>query len=175
MNAVPPARCSMAGDGLLHPVALSTMAILVLNDHLWKSQWPGTVTGKLSDIAGLVLFPLLLQAAVEVWNAVRGRGHRPSRRVLIVCILLTGSVFAAAELSSTVDSMLQVTWGWLRWPLTVVGGDSMRPGVLTQDATDMITLPALLIAWEIGRRRHPTMRTAGEAVSMKPSVAPRTS
>ena len=41
----------------MHPVALAAIAVLVVNDHVLKSAYPGWLTGKLSDIAGLVFFP----------------------------------------------------------------------------------------------------------------------
>ena len=47
-----------AGDALLHPVALLSIAVLILNDHVLKPSLPGLVSGKLSGIAVLVLLPL---------------------------------------------------------------------------------------------------------------------
>lgn len=49
------------GDSLLHPVVLVAVVVLVLNDHWWKGVGPALVTGRLSDVAGLLFFPLLLQ------------------------------------------------------------------------------------------------------------------
>jgi hypothetical protein len=39
------------------PVAALCLVLLVLNDHLLKQAWPGWVTGKLSDVVGLVAGP----------------------------------------------------------------------------------------------------------------------
>ena len=39
------------------PPTLLALAVLVLNDHVLKQAAPGVVTGKLSDVAGLVLAP----------------------------------------------------------------------------------------------------------------------
>ena len=39
---------------------VSALLILILNDHVLKQQFPGFITGKLSDIAGMVILPLLL-------------------------------------------------------------------------------------------------------------------
>ena len=61
---------------LASPVAVVSLVLLVLNDHLLKQAWPGAVTGKLSDVAGLVVAPLLLTvglAAVGVRGRARGR------------------------------------------------------------------------------------------------------
>ena len=62
-----PALPSVAtpGDGLLHPVALVALAILIVNDRLLKDAWPGPVTGKLSDVAGLVVAPLASGALIK--------------------------------------------------------------------------------------------------------------
>jgi len=50
----------MRRDLLLHPVVVGSMLILAINDHWLKSAWPGWITGKLSDCAGLVFFPVML-------------------------------------------------------------------------------------------------------------------
>ncbi|WP_156325293.1 hypothetical protein [Nonomuraea sp. SBT364] len=44
--------------------------VLLLNDHLLKHAWPGPVTGKLSDVAGLVVAPPLRPcccAGAPIW------------------------------------------------------------------------------------------------------------
>ena len=51
---------------MLHPLALISLVVLVLNDHLLKPLTPGWLTGKLSDVAGLLFFPFLLLALVDV-------------------------------------------------------------------------------------------------------------
>lgn len=158
-------RTSTAGDAMIHPVAIAAVAVLIANDHVLKDWWPGMVTGKLSDVAGLVFFPLLLLSLVEVARALAGRLQHPSRRLLTTCILVTGSIFAAAELLPVGDHLLEVVFGWLRWPIGALGGVASRPGVLTRDPADLFALPALLIAWEVGRRRTaPTSDAANRNV-----------
>lgn len=39
-----------------------SIGLLVLNDHVLKSAWPGVVTGKLSDIAGVVMVAIAMTA-----------------------------------------------------------------------------------------------------------------
>ncbi len=146
-------RQSTPGDAMLHPVAIAAVVVLITNDHVLKARWPGIVTGKLSDVAGLVFFPLLLVSLVEVALALAGRLEHPSRRLLTTCILLTGSIFAAAELFPVGDHLLEVVFGWLRWPIGALGAVAGRSGVLTQNPADLFALPALLIAWVVGRRR----------------------
>ena len=43
-----------------HPLTVGATAVLLLNDHVLKPAWPGLVTGKLSDVAGLVAAPPVL-------------------------------------------------------------------------------------------------------------------
>ena len=59
-------RIRRPGDLLLHPIAVLAVAVLVINDHVLKGLAPGLLTGKLSDLAGLLFFPLLLASVVEL-------------------------------------------------------------------------------------------------------------
>lgn len=43
---------------LLHPFFLFSLLALLLNDHWLKYMCPGWITGKLSDFAGLLVFPV---------------------------------------------------------------------------------------------------------------------
>ena len=46
-------------DWLARPWFLTAVALLALNDHVLKAAWPGLVTGKLSDFAGLAAIATL--------------------------------------------------------------------------------------------------------------------
>src|SRR6266540_1707178 len=93
-QAAPRAR-PVPGDGLLHPIPILAIFLMVANDHVLKQLWPGLVTGKLSDVAGLVFFPLFIQAAWETISDVFGRGAVGDRRVVLVSVIATGVVFAS--------------------------------------------------------------------------------
>jgi hypothetical protein len=54
---------------LLSPLFLASLALLFINDFFLKQAYPGWITGKLSDVAGLFLFPLF------VWF-ILGRGKQ---------------------------------------------------------------------------------------------------
>ena len=56
---------------LAHPGSVLALVVLVLNDHVLKQAWPGWVTGKLSDVAGLVVAPLLLAALLAIVRVPR--------------------------------------------------------------------------------------------------------
>ncbi|MEZ4366251.1 MAG: hypothetical protein R2939_08165 [Kofleriaceae bacterium] len=122
----------------LHPVAMAAVLVLVVNDWVLK---PGAVgraapwlTGKLSDVAGLVFAPLVATALVGL--VVR----RPlSRRRLVAALAVTAAVFVAVKLSS--DAAATVAAAWAR----------LAPGArIVADPTDLLALPALAIAAWIG-------------------------
>ncbi|MEU7914011.1 hypothetical protein, partial [Microbispora bryophytorum] len=67
-----------AGAWLGHPATLTAIAVLLVNDHLLKRLWPGMVTGKLSDVAGMLVAPplLALAAALAVQRPAPGHARR---------------------------------------------------------------------------------------------------
>lgn len=151
----------MAGDALLHPVALVAIALLIANDHIFKQAWPGVLTGKLSDFAGLGFFPLLLHAAWEWATAIVRRPSLGGHVALAVCIVTTGAVFAAIKTVPVLGERYSDVLGWLQWlPSAVralIGGDD--PGVahrvmLASDPTDLIALAALVAPWLIASQRR---------------------
>jgi hypothetical protein len=148
------------GDGLLHPVILVALALLILNDQLLKAAWPGVVTGKLSDLAGLIVAPLALQAAWEVGQWITGRWHGPTRLALAVAIIAVGVVFAAVQVWDPASNAYEWVLGAAQWPFralaaSVTGGPmpGVDPAVATADAEDLLALPALAITWWVGGRR----------------------
>lgn len=142
----------------VHPVTLAAVALLVVNDWLLKPRFgPGLVTGKLSDLAGLVFAPVVLSAAIGlVLHAAARLGARVdpslSRRRLAACTLATGAVFAAVKLDAGAARALAQL-------ISLLG----RPAAIYLDRSDLLCLPALAIAWWIGRdelRRVPLGRAA---------------
>ena len=56
-------------------IFLSSLILLIVNDHYLKWTYANWLTGKLSDIAGLVLLPILilkLFSRLKTINAIRG-------------------------------------------------------------------------------------------------------
>jgi len=139
----------VAGEALLHPLAVAAVAILLLNDHVMKQAFPGWFTGKASDFAGLVFFPLLALSLCEIVAALVHKTYLPSRANLNLALSITGVAFALVKLIPTFGDWYSVTWGWLSAPIH----GSTTPVALAQDPTDLLTLPALLIASWIGRAR----------------------
>jgi hypothetical protein len=157
--AAVPARRAIPGDLLLGIVPLAAIALLVLNDHVLKAVWPGDVTGKLSDGAGLVFFPFLL---VAVWQLVAGHwGRGVGLTSVVVAVAATGVVFTLAKATGAGDDLYRVAFGVARWPLDVVaavlGGQPIEPPrrvAFVADPTDLAMLPALAVPLGIGIARR---------------------
>jgi len=153
----------------LHPITLTAAAVLVVNDWAWKPRLgPGLVTGKLSDLAGLVFAPVVLSAAIGLaLHAAAGLGARVdpslSRRRLAGCTLATGAVFAAVKLDPRAAELLAQV-------LSQLG----RRAEIMADPSDLLCLPALAIAVWIGRdelRRVPLGRPAAIRRLARPATA----
>lgn len=119
-------------SALTHPAALSAIALLLLNDHVFKRYFPSELTGKLSDFAGLLFFPLLLSALIGLLE------HKP-RRAAGWGFALTGLVFAAVKLFPSAAAWANTAVGWL------LGANVM----FIPDPTDLAALIMLLPAWHL--------------------------
>ena len=153
---------AIAGDGLLHPVPLVAITVLVVNDQVLKAAAPGWVTGKLSDVAGLVFFPLFIVALGEVIAAAAGRWHGPRAPHLTIAVAVTGLAFALVKLLPAAERLYEAVLGIGQWPFaavaSLVGGSSgglppLVPVNVTRDPTDLVALAALWLPMEVGLRR----------------------
>jgi len=121
---------------LAHPVTLLAIAALVVNDHVLKAAYPGWITGKLSDAAGLVMAPPLL-AVVATLLVPR----LSARAAAIVGFIGTALGFTVVK--GTVAGAATASALWSAVAL---------PTVIRADATDLLTLPALVLAWHAWTR-----------------------
>lgn len=122
---------SWSGD-LTRPVPLGAAAVLALNDHVLKGAGvlPAEVTGKLSDVAGLLAGGI---AAVCVARGVAATSGRPARRdgrLAAVTLVLVGAAFAALKLWPAFNGAVARVWG-----------------VNVLDPSDLWALPMLAVAW----------------------------
>ena len=130
---LPRGRSAWARD-LVHPLPLLAVLVLVINDHVLKGSGllPGALTGKLSDIAGLFFFPLLL---ASIYRGLFGE-RRPSTAPVGWSVALTAIFFAALKTSPTFNAWVSVFWG---------------PHQL--DPTDTLAIAASGLAWAWARHR----------------------
>ncbi|MDI1462017.1 hypothetical protein QEZ54_13665 [Catellatospora sp. KI3] len=120
---------------LAHPASLTGLALLLLNDHLLKAWYPGPVTGKLSDVAGMLMFPPLLACLAALAPRL------PSRFLGPAALALTAIGFALVKASPQGAWLASHAWSALR-----------GPSVVRADATDLLVLPALALSWWAWRR-----------------------
>ena len=140
----------MAWAWVLHPVSVTALLVLLLNDHVLKTAWPGPLTGKLSDVAGLALAPPVITAAISLLVP-----RLPVRRVAGAAVVTIGMAFALAKVSATGASVVTGVWSW-----------AWGPVIVRRDPTDLLALPALAISWWAWRRvrRYPLQRSVFELV-----------
>jgi hypothetical protein len=114
-------RGKILGAWLGHPVTVVALLVLVVNDHVLKAAYPGVVTGKLSDAAGLVLAPPLLALLIR----------RPAAALWSVA-----AVFSLVKSSGYASSAASEVWSLLH-----------GPSMVRADLSDLLTLPFLGVAW----------------------------
>ena len=95
----------------------SMLILWILNDHLLKAQFGNVWTGKLSDIAGLVVFPLFMLASYQVIARLLGQWRPQDRAVLWTSIFSTGFIFSAVNLSERWSALFETLIGYLQWPI----------------------------------------------------------
>jgi hypothetical protein len=139
---------------LRDPRWLGALALLALNDHVLKqSAWSGVVTGKLSDLAGLVVAPVLLAVLFRV----------RSRRGLMLTTVAIGLVFTALQLSRTFAD----AWSALMGAVGISWGTVCDP-------TDLLALPMLGMAVALVLRPRaiaiPAWRNAVEGTAVVTAV-----
>ena len=87
------------------PLPLFTAGLLALNDHVLKGAHvlPGWLTGKLSDVAGLFFFPILLFALTSALLGEVRAERRVARASVLAC--LTVLVFSAMKVIPSFNAL----------------------------------------------------------------------
>ncbi|MBF9133477.1 hypothetical protein I0C86_31635 [Plantactinospora sp. S1510] len=128
-----------------HPVTVLAIVALVVNDHLLKAAYPGLVTGKLSDVAGLLV------AAPLLATVVAGLVPRlPGTPLALASLGVTGLAFTVVKATDGGAAAASALWSGLT-----------GPSVILADRTDLAALPVLGVAswvWVRARRRPATRR-----------------
>lgn len=146
---------SRRGELLLHPVVLAVLVVWAVNDHVGKEAWPGLVTGKLSDVAGVIVTPVLILGVYELRPG--GRVARPA--VVTACVAAVGAAFVLVELVPAATEVYERGVGLARWPVdllrSALAGGGLAGPVRVQlwaDAPDLLTLLFLAIPLVLGLR-----------------------
>ncbi len=159
MSATKQAR-PVAADTMLHPVVVVAVAALIVNDHFLKPAFPGAVSGKLSDVAGLAFFPLLLAGSWELALLLTRRWKRPSALPVLIAAAATAIGFSMVKLTEPGAHAFGAALGLGQWlpsaaiaALTRGSLGSPTTAPIVADPTDLIALPAILIPLFLGLRR----------------------
>ena len=143
---------------------LASLLVLTVNDHVLKPVFHDGLTGKLSDIAGLVFLPLLVMALAEMLTSLVSSSWVIGRRasgIILTCIAIG---FSSVKTSLLVGRLYGTSLGpSYRLLLHVLAGSTAsRHGTVRvlSDPTDLIALPALIVPWLIARRRFVAATTS---------------
>lgn len=144
---------------LFHPIALGALALLLVNDHFLKAAWPGWWTGKLSDVAALIVGPIAVAALVRAVVRRRGPGSLGAGIPVEAGVAVAFAIaFAAVKLEPHANAAYAAALGAFGWPIGIVGdllagrpiqGLGRAPTVL--DPGDLVALPAIAVGWWLAR------------------------
>lgn len=130
---------------LRHPLFITAVGLLLVNDHYLKTHFPSFVTGKLSDVAGLFV--------AAVWAAALLGSSFRSARALQGLLAGIAGMFSLLQLEAVLAG-IAAACDWLNLP---------RPN-LVADPTDLAALAVLPLAYDFIRRQTaPEMLTASPA------------
>jgi hypothetical protein len=167
-------RSAAPGSALVHPITLTALFTLALNDHVLKRVCPGVVTGKLSDFAGVVLLPVFIHALIElaaarIWK--RPLSAAAGDRWLLGCVVVSLLAFGLPEVSPAAELVYRYGLGGAQWPFralaALLAGEALpdvRPVRATADVTDLLAVPMGIVAyWLASARQKPLPGTPGHA------------
>ncbi len=146
------------GALLVRPAPLVALTLVVVNDHLLKAVWPGLVTGKLSDLAGAFLLPVLILAVGEMLASRRRQRLASTRTTTAVCLAECAGL-GLVKIWPAASRGYGTIVGLARYPLL---HRVSRVQVAT-DPTDLVALVSVALAWcyVCGSGRRPGSRAAG--------------
>lgn len=162
------------GAVLAHPLTIAMLALWIINDHYLKAALGNELTGKLSDVASLAVFPLIPVAVYEIFCGLRGASTHRGLAVLLGSLCATGSVMVGINLWDSWAYAYRVGLGLCQWPfyalyelVTLRILPPTHTVDLTMDPTDIWTLPALVIPAvlqiRIMRQRRHLRETGGSS------------
>jgi hypothetical protein len=134
---------SRATGALLHPVTLTAIAVLLLNDHVFKHAWPDMWwTGKLSDFSWMVFAPPALALVLAI---VVPRTPSWGNRVFTVTYVGLALLYLVYNLNEALHDAIMAAFALL----------TQAENTSPFDPTDVIVIPpALMLATWVWRRSH---------------------
>lgn len=117
---------------LAHPAVVASLLGWLVNDWVLKAQFGNEITGKLSDVFAMVVFPLLIAVVAG----------RVSKYPLQWGLTINTVFFAAINLAAPADRLVERA-------LSVI-----VPSTLTMDPTDLAVLPVMAVTPLVWRHAH---------------------
>ncbi|MGE0631871.1 MAG: hypothetical protein AB7O96_05660 [Pseudobdellovibrionaceae bacterium] len=127
-------------DFFIHPLPLGAVILTAVNDHYLKYQFPGLISGKLSDFAGLFFFPLFLSALILVLSRTFGQDKKISPTLLLVTIAFTDILFIAFKLSPSLCHNFAEWFSEFFFPIAI-----------TPDPSDLLALLSSFACYFFGK------------------------
>jgi len=126
----------------LSPWPLLAVALLVLNDHVFKAQFHNGLTGKLSDFAGCFLLPWFVSAVLAQLTPWSLRAR------IGVGVVATLALFVPIKLSSVAAAFVARAIEVLSLPL------GLGAQHIVADPSDLLAVPMVGVAAWLVLRRH---------------------
>jgi len=121
---------------LQHPISLLSIALLLLNDHVFKVISPSWLTGKSSDFAGLFFFPFIVAAGLSLLLAKSNFEARDTGKLAFGFVAIWFVLLKTFPVVNSITSQLSSF---------VVG----FPTQFILDWTDIVGLTAMIPAWKL--------------------------
>jgi len=136
------------------------VAVLIVNDHFIKAHFPGVISGKLSDVTGLIFFPILLVALAELGALVLPRRPYATSRWFLYASAITATVYIGVKYISYGQQLYLTGSQWIASAISTLGAATPQRSVV--DPWDLLPLLALVIPVIAGRRWRPTRSRVGQ-------------
>ena len=140
----------------LSPISIGAVGVMGINDAWLRTTYPGFITGKISDVAVLLFFPLFLAALINGARAALSFITASPCRAELTPRQLTLTV----GFTALVFTLLQISPDFVAFYLQFLEATNLFPWFesfrYTPDLTDLATLPTLLVTYWYGCHRTHT-------------------
>ena len=147
------------------PLIIACLVLWGVNDHVLKPALSNVLTGKLSDVACLIVIPVLFGATAELFAF---QARETARRRIGAVVLLSSAALSCLTMAlintwPPAAHVYELGLGGLQWPFRtlfslIASGHaaSFRPVLLTMDSSDLWTCPASMVPVYLMLRRART-------------------